>query len=368
MSRYVILITVLTGLFLISWGCERPSVDVSSPPPPAPPETEEVTGTQETAIPKPPDVPPEPIRVEQPGQTEPNVPEAKPAEPNIQPVVTEKAIPKPAESNLAEPQAEQPAGLTPAQLCNKCTDFLSKFVDKNGFVDYRMLLRKKIELLEVADSFKTIDRKSYNSWPKEDKIAFWINAYNLHLTKIILENYPIESSRMLRLFWPPNSIRHIKGIWDQHKFIIMDEEFTLNEIEERFLRKQFGEPRAFLAISYASLSGPPLRNEAYCGQNLSQQLDDQVRTFLAGTQAFKIARESQKVYLSSILTPIWHGRDFTAKYGTDLKFKAQKPEVRAVLNFLTNYLPKNQVDYLETSNYTVEYMGYDWTLNERGSQ
>ena len=111
-----------------------------------------------------------------------------------------------------------------------------------------------------------------------------------------------------------------------------------------------------------------MRNEAYCGQNLSAQLDDQVKKFLAGSQSFKIDRENQKVYLSSILKSTWHGRGFVTKYGTDLKFKQQEPEVRAVLNFLTNYISQNHVDYLETANYTVEYMGYDWTLNERGGQ
>ena len=173
---------------------------------------------------------------------------------------------------------------------------------------------------------------------------------------------------MLRLFWPPNSIRHIKGIWDEHKFIIMDEEFTLQEIDQRFLQKEFGEPLAFFAISYASVSGTPLRNEAYCGRNLSAQFDDQVKKFLAGQHGFKIDRENQKVYLSSILNSTWYGSQFIAKYGTDLKFKQQEPAVRAVLNFLTKYISPQDVDYLETGNYTVEFLRYDWTLNERAGQ
>jgi hypothetical protein len=148
----------------------------------------------------------------------------------------------------------------------------------------------------------------------------------------------------------------------------MDEEFTLKDIDTRFFKKELDEPRVFLAIFYASISGPPLLNEAYCGKNLSAQLDTQVKKFLAGEHAFKISRENGKVYLSSIFDSSWYGQQFVAKYGTDRKFKQQDAVVRAVFNFLTNYLSSQDVDYLETGNYTVEYMRYDWTLNELGGQ
>ena len=300
---------------------------------------------------------------------EPNLPAVKLSEPNTQtPAITEQPAQKPAQSNAAEPNS-QTESKTANELCNKCTALLSKYVDNDGFINYRLLLRKKLELLDILDSFKTLNRKDYDSWSRNDKIALWINAYNLELTKIILDNYPIESTRILRLFWPPNSIRHIRGIWDEHKFIIMDEEFTLQTIENRYFRDEFDEPRAFLAIFYASVSGPPLRNEAYCGKDLSGQLDEQVKKFLSKSQEFRINRDSGVVSISSILIPSWQGAKFISKYGTDLKFKSQEPAVRAVLNLMIKYIPQPDVDYLETGNYTIEYINYDWTLNDRsGSQ
>ena len=358
-------------MLLVSWGCQKDSAGITPPPPPAVTvEKKQATETQNIAVPAPAESNPEPVKAELPKQSEPNVSIAPPAplaEPNVKQVVAEPVPPKPAESNITESKPVQPVIGSPAELCKKCTAFLGNFVDKDGFVDYKALLRKKIELVETIDSFKNIDRKTYDSWSQEDKMAFWINAYNLQMTRIILSNYPIEPSRMLLLFWTPNSIRHIKGIWDEHKFIIMGEEFNLKEVEQRVFGKEFNDPRIFLAVSYASVSGPPLRNEAYCGQNLSQQLDDQVKRFLAaGQNVFKIDRENRIVYLSSILKSAWHGHNFLAKYGTDLKFKQQDPDVRAVLNFLTKYITQDQVDFLETANYTVEYTVYDWSLNERG--
>jgi hypothetical protein len=273
-----------------------------------------------------------------------------------------------AESNSAKLQPTPASRASAAELCNKCTEFLGKHVDQHGMVDYKTLLRRKLELVAILDRFKTLDPNEYNSWSKEDKIAFWINGYNLEFIRIILDNYPIESTRALRLFWPPNSIMHIKGIWDGHKFMIMDEEFTLKEIDERFFQKEFNEPRVFFAIFYGSVSGVPLRNEAYCGEKLSAQLDDQVKKFLAGANAFKIDRQNQMVYLSPILQSAWYGQQFVANYGTDRKFKQLDPPARAVLNFLTKYLSSQNVSFLETGNYSVQYMRYDWTLNERAGQ
>jgi hypothetical protein len=363
MSRNIISLAALTGLLLTVWGCE-PKTGAESQPSLA---TQGETAPAEVnaiVAPKPAELFQEQVKPEPKIASEPKPQENVTPEPNAQ----HTAIKPAAKESPAEPQKPAEPNATAAELCGICTQFLSKYVDPEGYVDYKTLSRRKIELIDVLDKFKQLDRNDYNLWPRDDKIAFWINAYNLELIKIILDNYPIQSTRILRLFWPPNSIRHIKGIWDEHKFIIMEEEFTLREIDRRFFVGEFDEPRAFFAIHYASVSGPPLKNEAYCGRNLSEQLDEQVKRFLAGKQAFKIERQNQMVYLSSIFSTSWQGQKFVSKYGTDLKFKHQEQAIRAVLNFLSRYVSTGDVNYLETGNYRVDFIGYDWTLIERMSQ
>ena len=247
---------------------------------------------------------------------------------------------------------------------NKCAGILENYVDDKGMVDYKTLKRKKPELNQLLDEFAKLDPHEYNSWPQEDKIAFWLNAYNIKMLKIIVDNYPIQSQRILRVLWGPDSIRHIKGIWDKYKFIVMDEEFTLKEIERRFFRREFDEPRVFFAISHASLSSPPLRNEPYYGYRLYEQLDDQTKKFLSSPLAFRIDKEKQGVYLSAILQSTWYGKEFIGKYGTNKKFKDQPLPVRAVLNFATNYISEQDVFSLERENYSVNYITYNWTLND----
>ena len=261
-----------------------------------------------------------------------------------------------------KPQKAKPRPIV--SFHNKCAGILENYVDDNGMVDYKTLKRRKPELNQLLDEFAKLDPDEYNSWPREDKIAFWLNAHNIKMLKIIVDNYPIQSQRILRVFWGPDSIRHIKGIWDKYKFIVMDEEFTLKEIERRFFRREFDEPRVFFAISHASLSSPLLRNEPYYGCRLYKQLDDQAKKFLSSPLAFRIDREKQTVYLSAMFQSSWYGKEFISKYGTDKKFKDQQLPVRAVLNLATNYISQQDVAFLEVENYSVKYMNYNWTLND----
>jgi len=273
----------------------------------------------------------------------------------------------PIESSEVEPpkiEPPKPKLLPTVSFHDKCSDILENYVDDEGMVDYKALKRKRWDLKKLLDEFDELDPKEYNSWKKEDKIAFWLNAYNIQMLRIIVDNYPIESSRIQRLFWPPTSIRHIKGIWSKYKFIVMDEEFTLFEVERRFFRQEFKEPRVFFAVSHASLSSPILRNEPYYGHKLYEQLDDQAKRFLSDPRGLRIDGNDDTVYLSAILQSTWYGKEFIDKYGTDKKFKDQEPATRAVLNFVTNYISPEDVSFLEVQNYSVKYINYDWRLNE----
>jgi len=97
---------------------------------------------------------------------------------------------------------------------------------------------------------------------------------------------------------------------------------------------------------------------------LDRQLDEQVRTFLSAGQGFRIDRDKGVLYLSALFKSTWRGKEFVARYGTDKKFKDRPPETRAVLNFLTHYVGDDDVYFLEVENYTIEYINFDWRLND----
>ncbi|MBL7188584.1 MAG: DUF547 domain-containing protein [Phycisphaerae bacterium] len=263
-----------------------------------------------------------------------------------------------------EVQADRTQPQATVSFHDKCAGVLKDFVDDRGMVDYKGLRRERYGLRTVLEEFSKLDRRQYRSWPKADKIAFWINTYNLQKLKVVADNYPITpSSRILAAYWGPLNIRHIEAKISRHEFLIMDEQFTFAEVEKRFFRDQFDDPRIFFALTSASLSSPPLRNEPYYGRKLSEQLDDQVKRFLSGPLAFIIDREKQRVYLSAMFELSSRGAEFVEKFATDKKFKDHPPPTRAALNFITNYISQKDVSFLEVGNYSVKYMKHDWTIN-----
>jgi hypothetical protein len=297
----------------------------------------------------------------------------EPAEskPDIVPLETD---PNEVASTVIEPNDVEPVKAEPVEqksisatyFHDKFADFLKEFVNDNGMVDYKGLRRKRLEQRALLQEFNKLGPGEYESWSREDKIAFWINVYNLQKLRVVTDNYPIEpSSRILTIFYRgTNNIRHIEEKISRHKFLVMDEEFTFTTIEKHFFRGEFDDPRILFAISYACLSSPPLRNEPYYGHNLSEKLDEQTERFLSSPLAFSIDREKQKVYLSALFQSSWYGREFVRKFAIDRKFKDQPAETRAVLNFITNYISKENVTFLETGNYTIKYMTFDWTIND----
>ncbi len=250
-------------------------------------------------------------------------------------------------------------------FCKRFTDFFDTYVNSKGLVDYQSLRRHRLQLKKLLDEFDELDRDVYKDWAQDQQMAFWINAYNMNLLNIIAQNYPIQASRWFRLIYGPNSIRHISGIETDYKFMVMREEFTLRQIREKIFRGQFNDPRVFLALSMACMSGPPLRDEPYCGRKLDRQLDEQVKDFLSEARSFEVDAVDGEVRLNALFQANDLGKYLLEKYATDRKFKDHGPEMRAVLNFISKYVPENVVSYMETGNYSVRFSKFDWTVNHQ---
>lgn len=326
-----------------------PDGSVAEPPEPSPAETPVEPAEAGIAEPMPVD-PEEEVVAALPPATQPPV-----AEPNEA---------SPAQVQLQGPRQQEDPQDALACFCQQYSELLQQYVREDGRVDYSSLRRKRLWLKDLLRIPHELDPNDYSGWSEEEKLAFWINAYNLKMLDVIARNYPIQSSRWLRLTWPPSDIRHIEGIWSNYRFIVMDEEFTLGEVERRFFHRSLADPRAFLAITYASLSSPRLRRRPYRGADLDQRLDEQVKAFLSEGNGFRIDHEKGIVHLSALFKPTWRGQEFVPRYGTDKKFKDRPAQTRAVLNFLTRYISPDEVDFLEVENYSIEYSSFDWRLND----
>lgn len=236
-------------------------------------------------------------------------------------------------------------------------------VDGEGRVDYQGLKIQRQELDTFVAALTQLSPTEYEGWKETQQIAFWINAYNALTLLAIVERYPIESLLLVSPEVPQNSILQIPGVWDKLRFTVMGQALTLDEIEHEILRKKFNEPRIHMALVCAAVSCPPLRNEPYVAASLSAQLDDQARNFFSSSLNFHIDRPRARVWLSSLFK--WYGSDFVKTYGSNDRFASHDEAERAVLNFACRFLSSADREYLLNASYRIEYLGYDWSLNEQ---
>ena len=243
------------------------------------------------------------------------------------------------------------------------TETLKINVDDKGMVNYRKLKAEPQKLQIYIAKMKDLDKKDFDKWNDNEKIAFWLNAYNSLTLKAIIDNYPIKSSFFRSRIYPKNSIRQIAGVWDKIKFNVMGQNLTLNHIEHKILRVKFDEPGIHMALVCAAIGCPPLRNEPYTGEKLQAQLDDQTRSFLANSNKFKIDRTNKRIYLSPIFK--WFASDFIKKHSPSKNIGKHNKRKSAVLNFIASYLDNSQKDYILAGKYGIKYSKYDWSLNEQ---
>jgi hypothetical protein len=242
-------------------------------------------------------------------------------------------------------------------------DALKINVDNAGMVNYRKLKAEPQKLQVFITQLRNLDRKDFDKWSDNEKIAFWLNAYNALTLKAIIDNYPIKSSFFKSRIYPKNSIRQIAGVWDKIKFKVMGQNLTLGHIEHKILRVKFDEPGIHVAMVCAAMGCPSLRNEPYTGDKLQEQLDDQTRRFLANSAKFKIERANSRIYLSPIFK--WFASDFIKKYGPKKSIGRHNKKESAVLKFIASYLDKAQKEYVLAGKFKIKYLKYDWSLNEQ---
>jgi Protein of unknown function, DUF547 len=174
------------------------------------------------------------------------------------------------------------AGVTPAQgfdhshaawdaLVRKHVRWLPD--QKQSRVDYAGLLRDRAALKAVLGSYSAVARTDFDTWPKAQRMAFLINAYNAFTVELILTRYPkIKSIKDLGSF--------LANPWKQEFFTLLGARRNLDWIEHEQLRPAYGDPRVHGAVNCASIGCPALRNEAFTAVKLEAQLEDGMVRFL----------------------------------------------------------------------------------------
>lgn len=178
------------------------------------------------------------------------------------------------------------------------------------------------------ESLATADPKAIPG--RDERMAFWINAYNACVIDMVLDRYPLKSVMDVPDFF---KIKVCK---------VAGEIRSLDGIEKGVLRRQpFGDPRLHFALNCASKSCPPLLSKAWTGKGMSRALDKAAKGFI--TQGGGARVEGGKLHISKLFE--WYADDF----------KKSAPTSHA---YIGKYLPAAGDESLP-----VAYDEYDWSLN-----
>jgi Protein of unknown function, DUF547 len=191
-------------------------------------------------------------------------------------------------------------------------------------------LQKDKTFSEIIELLRVFNTSLLNS--KNQKLAFWVNIYNIAAIKIVLDNGIPTSIKKAGIF--------LKPVWKNDAVDIGGKVYSLAEIEHEILRKM-NQPLIHFGIVCASLSCPDLLLEAYRPETVIAQLEENTRKFLKNeTKGMRLNQRQKVVELSAIFK--WFKDDF--KFG--------------IPQFIQKY------SGYDVSEYKIKYLDYNWNLNK----
>jgi hypothetical protein len=220
---------------------------------------------------------------------------------------------------------------------------------KTTKVDYQAMAKQRQVLTGYLDQLSKISREQFDSWSKNDQLAFLINAYNAWTVELILTKYPdLESIKDLGSFF--------QSPWKKKFIPLLGEKRSLDDIEHGLIRGsgQYNEPRIHFAVNCASIGCPDLKNQAYRGDILEKQLEEATALFLSDTSRNRLS--DGELQVSSIFK--WYREDFERGW----RDAADLPQFLALYKDSLG-LSDAEAGKLTADDMDIEFLDYDWKLN-----
>ncbi|MCJ7749788.1 MAG: DUF547 domain-containing protein [Armatimonadetes bacterium] len=243
-----------------------------------------------------------------------------------------------AAETTAAPTASPAGAPTSASFDHTPFDRILQAHVKDGLVDYASL---KAEHAADLDEYlqSLADAKGFDG--SDDELAFWLNAYNASVIKGILDRYPNVKSVM-----------DIEGFFDDKRWRAAGRLRSLNGIENEIIRPRFEDPRIHFILVCAAESCPPLPNRAMDGKTLQSQLDRAAKEAIDSIKYVQVDPDAKVLRLTRIMS--WYRKDFEADAGS-------------LQAYVLKYIEDPGKSQLQGADYTVQFMDYDWALNDAGA-
>lgn len=220
------------------------------------------------------------------------------------------------------------------------------------------------QLQKYLRQLSAVREKDFSNWDKSEQLAFLINAYNAFTVEITLRSYSslatVRAFAPVNFHWKPRLISMIKNQQEINFISLFGEFLSLNDIENDMIRRSgnYDEPRIHFALNRASIDSPALRNRAFTGMELEQQLEAATRAFLSDRSRNRYNEESERLEVSEIFD--WYAKDFERGWRG----------WSSLAQFFAHYrdsladTPSAQ-ELLTNENVEIHFLEFNWLLNEK---
>ena len=228
---------------------------------------------------------------------------------------------------------------------------LVSYVNDAGLVDYASLQKDRTTLDSYIDSIGSVSPQSHPERfaSSSHQLAYWINAYNALVLRGIIDAYPVDSVKDIKL---------LNGFFNRQTWNVGGRFLTLDTIENDIIRPRFNEPRIHFVLNCGAKSCPPLENRAFTGTSLEDRLDKALMRFIASEDFFYL--QEDRLILSKIID--WYRTDFHHQTPSN---NPQSTVIDPLISYFIPYADPSMIDLLRHPTLNVEFMDYDWSLNEQ---
>jgi hypothetical protein len=214
------------------------------------------------------------------------------------------------------------------------------------------LAKDRAALRAYLDTLAQVSEQEFMAWGKPQQLAFLINAYNAGMVELVLTRYP-----KLRSVWDFGKV--FNNPFKKRFITLFGRDYSLDMIEHETIRVPgaYDEPRIHFAVNCASIGCPMLREEAYVGERLKAQLEEQTRRFLSDRSRNRYNAANGSLEVSEIFK--WYREDFEKGYRG----------IRSREQFFAKYAaqlaenPQHQKQLRERKP-DIRHLDYDWDLND----
>ena len=230
---------------------------------------------------------------------------------------------------------------------------------RDGYVYYNALKSGRAPLDRYVTSLD-VAPEQLTRMTENDRRAFWINAYNALVLRMVINAYPIRGKATT---YPASSVGQLPGEFDKVKHRVAGQVLTLDEIEN--LIAAHGDARLLLALGRGTIGSARLRSEVYRGARLDEQLTDAVKGFVRGARNFRLDRDAATLKVTPLLS--WRGPHFIASFasasGSEM-WANRSPIERAIVAMAYPHLFPSEKALLALNTFQMTFGEYDWRLND----